>query len=158
MSSHATLPIAEIERGPSRPGSSVTEQRNSNPEEAGSNPARGSNSWVYVVLRKELTGGAAISQAVHAAREASRSQAPTDERACVLVATKEQLAEIWSSLEAARFIDHHHSGSDAAPSFSRIVETDGPLAGSITAIGVVTRCRDDLRVRVPLLANLKVFR
>lgn len=101
-----------------------------------------------MVLRKELVGGSALAQAVHAAREASRGQAPTDERACILVATKEQMAALWITLER----------QPVTSCISRITETDGPLAGSITAIGIITTQRDLLRAHCPLLGDLKVFR
>jgi hypothetical protein len=119
----------------SRPDSSVSHEERpvSNREAAGSTPARGSNSWLYVVVRKELSGGALLAQVAHAAREASAGPAPADERACILSATKEQLVELVADLLVA---DIPHRA---------IVETDGPLTGSTTAIGLVTVERDRLK-------------
>ena len=125
-----------------RPGSSVPEQRLIKPKEVGSNPTRGST-WHYVIVRKEMTGGALLAQAVHAAGESVRTPLPPDTRAVVLVATKSELALLKLALINA-FVDH-----------TSITENEGPLEGVITAIGLVTTDRDSVR---PLLSHLKVYR
>ena len=142
----------------SRPDSSVPEQRNSNPEEAGSNPARGSTyeRWHYIIVRRELTGGALLAQVAHAAGESAAKWAastgadlPTDTRACVLVATKEQMAGIPEAVEVLE------RETDRTFRVAVITETDGPLTGSTTAIGIFTDGRDFLK---PVLGHLRPWR
>lgn len=128
----------------SRPDSSVEERPAINREATGSKPVRGSNSWVYVVVRKELRGGAFGAQVAHAVREAGDGKpAPKDERACILEATKEQMLEVVRDLAVAG-IPH-----------SAITETDGPLAGSFTSIALITTERDSLK---PILGHLRPYR
>jgi hypothetical protein len=86
-------------------------------------------------VRRELTGGALLAQAVHAAGESAalwaerRGQLPDTTRAVVLVATKEQMeAALEGELER---------GLPLRDFASVITETDGPLAGSTTAFGIV---------------------
>lgn len=108
-----------------------------------------SGAWLYVVVRRELTGGALLAQVAHAASEAAAAWGategrplPTDTRAGVLVATKAELEATREALDA-RALPH-----------ARIDETDGPLAGSTTAVGLVTFDRDSLR---PILGALRVW-
>ena len=80
-------------------------------------------------MRRELAGGALLAQVVHAAGESAAAfgvntgeHLPSDTRAVVLVATKAQLEDLDSSTK---------NRSDVQIFFMR--ETDGPLAGSLTA-------------------------
>jgi hypothetical protein len=101
---------------------------------------------LYAVVRKELTGGAMLAQFGHAVTECLGPQdvpLPADTRIVVLAATKEQLDGIAKLLE-----------KDAVP-HKAILETDGPLAGVITAIGLVTREREKLK---PILGELRPWR
>ena len=142
----------------------------------------------YVIIRKELTGGAALAQVGHAAgesaalwslsqfRDATASppprrisfgpeegfftpagtelplgcdpldhQLPVDTRLAVLGATKEQLAQLLDGLLREN-VQH-----------SAIVETDGPLQGMVTAIGLVAEDKAALAKLVPALAELRPF-
>lgn len=129
----------------------------------------------YVIIRKELSGGAALAQVGHAAGESAsvwslskvkatgelisygnkvalelklpwdplQHQLPGDLRLAVLGATKEQLAEVVEALEGAG-IPHR-----------AIVETDGPLAGMVTSVGLVVDDKDSV---AHILGELKPFR
>lgn len=93
-----------------------------------------------------MTGGALLAQVVHAAGESASLRMwplPNDTRAVVLSATKEQLATLRTALE------------DNCVSHAAILETDGPMAGVITAIGIVVSNREALK---PWLGELKVWR
>lgn len=132
----------------------------------------------YVIIRKELTGGAALAQVGHAAGESAAlhvlskvkvageplsfgnkvvrvmpddfdplvHQLPDDTRLAVLGATKEQLGQVMDALLREN-VPH-----------KAITETDGPLAGMVTSIGLVT---DDKASLAPLLGpqglDLKPF-
>lgn len=151
-----------------------------NREAAGSTPARGST-WHYIVVRKELAGGAALAQVAHAAGESAALWAlsraaqavfevrpvehgqswsvivrtdtigrrldehrlPDDTRLVVLGATKEQMTRLLDDLLRENV---PHKG---------IVETDGPLTGMVTALGLVTTDRELLR---PFLGELRPYR
>lgn len=138
----------------SRPPSSVEKRPVSNREVPGSTPGEGSTFsgvWHYVIVRRELTGGALLAQVVHAAGESAASFGvnsgrcmPPDARAVVLVATKEQMQAI---------IDETEYRSDIRPWV--ITETDGPLAGSTTAIGFVTDNREKWK---PIVGHLRPWR
>lgn len=142
----------------SSPGSSGSHEERPvfDREAAGSTPARGST-WHYIVIRKELAGGAALAQVAHAAGEsasmwtalraaacARRSgacdglehQLPPDTRLVVLGATKEQMQRVLDGFLREN-VQH-----------KTIVETDGPLAGMVTALGVVTEDREALKPHV----------
>lgn len=125
------------------PGSSVAERPAGNGGEvAGSTPARGAT-YQYIVVRKELSGGALLAQVAHAAGESVTKPLPADTRVVVLQATKGELSLLTADLMAGSF------------PHKAILETDGPLAGSITAVGIVTEDRDRLR---PLVRDLKIWR
>ena len=116
-------------------------------------PAQGSNIWLYLVVRKEMTGGALLAQVSHASSEAGSQwtierghEIPRDTRACILGATKEELAKLRFDLTAA------------GVSYCAIEESDGPLAGVVTALGLVTDDREALRAAVQLLATLRPWR
>lgn len=136
-----------------RPESSEQiERRLTKPEAGGLNPPRGfpSATWLYVIVRKEMTGGALLAQVAHASSEAasqytydSNRELPCDTRACILGATKDELAKVRFDLEAAE-VPHR-----------TILETDGPLKGCTTALGVVTDDRETLR---PMLGTLRPWR
>jgi hypothetical protein len=129
----------------SGPGSSVSEQPVLNGKAAGSTPARGST-YLYAVVRKELVGGALLAQLGHAVTECLRPEdlpLPSDTRIVVLGATKEQLSEKRQALLNAGV---HHTA---------ILETDGVLAGVVTAIGLLTTDRDALK---PVFGELRPFR
>lgn len=116
-----------------------------NREASGSSPERGST-YLYAVVRKDLSGGSLLAQFGHAVTECLRAEdlpLPIDTRIVVLAATKEQMAALKLGLHAAE-VPH-----------KAILETDGPLTGVITAIGLVTANRDALK---PLLGELKVWR
>jgi hypothetical protein len=97
-----------------------------------------------------MTGGALLAQVSHAASEAASQwtiergvEIPSDTRACVLSATKEELAKARFDLTAGDV------------SYRPILETDGPLAGVVTAIGLVV---DDREAVKPALGGLKPWR
>lgn len=119
-----------------------------------------------MLVRKELSGGALLAQVAHAASEAASEWSlarrtdrslgslpleaddhlPTDTRACILSATKEELSIALYDLGAAE-VAHR-----------AILETDGVLTGVVTAIGVITTDRAELKAKVPLLARLRPWR
>jgi hypothetical protein len=68
---------------------------------------------------------------------------PSDCRIVVLGATKEQLTGVETLLQKDGI--HHRV----------ILETDGPLAGSITSIGLLTHDREALK---PILGELRPWR
>lgn len=135
------------------PGSSTSEEhRSAETEDAGSNPARGLT-YQYLIVRRELSGGALLSQLAHAAGESAvqymlehGGDFPGDTRVVVLVATKEELAALRYDL------------TDGAFPHCAIRETDGPLADVVTALGFVTQSRELIRSACPLLAQLKPWR
>ena len=146
---------------PMCPGSSEKERPVSNGEVGGSSPPRGSaqhdetqdaaaapkqsagataaavasGTWHYVVVRRELAGGALLAQVLHASADSVKLHLerglpyPHDTRGVVLVATKEQLARLGEQLAHAECFFHV------------VTETDGPLAGSTTAIAFITSDR-----------------
>lgn len=123
------------------PGSSVPEQQVSNLKEGGSNPPRGST-YLFLVVRKDFdvpNGQVQIAHALTECLEPADLPIPKDTRMAFLGATKEELATVRAGLEQAQ-IRH-----------AAIVETDGPLAGCVTAIGLITTDRDALKTAVPLL-------
>lgn len=134
----------------SRPDSSEKEHPVFNGEVAGLSPARGST-FHYAIMRKELSGGALLAQVFHAGADSVKKhlegggEYPHDTRAVILVATKEQLAEVVERLRSS------------PEEFTHLVvqETDGPLAGSITAVSVITEDRDALK---PILGHLRPWR
>lgn len=105
--------------------------------------------WHYVIVRRELTGGALLAQTLHASADSLKKhidaggQYPDDARGVVLVATKEQMHVAANALV------------DADVPFHRVLETDGPLAGSITALALITTDRDSLK---PHLGHLRPWR
>lgn len=158
----------------SRPDSSEKEHPAFNREATGSSPVRGSTAqpaqeqhpatvptqqagapvagvavWHYVVVRRELTGGALLAQVLHASADSTKMHLergglyPFDTRGVVLVATKEQLADLGVGLV--------HAGHF----FHVVTETDGPLAGSTTAIALITTDREALK---HLLGQLRPWR
>lgn len=133
----------------SRPPSSEKERPVFNREVPGSSPGEGSNFWHYVVVRRELTGGALLAQVLHASADSLKMHLelggsyPQDARGVVLVATKEQLADLGSALVG---LGQH---------FHVVTETDGPLAGSTTALALITSNRDALK---PALSHLRPWR
>lgn len=156
----------------SRPPSSEKERPVSNGEAPGSSPGEGSTAQHerrvepadrpqevagapvggvlkhYVVVRRELTGGALLAQVVHAAGESAAAFGvntgrllPSDTRAVVLVGSKAQLEDIvWATVHR----------SDVQPFVIR--ETDGPLAGSTTALGFF--CDDPAKAKA-LVGHLR---
>lgn len=158
------------------------------PPAAAAPPPAEASAYHYIVIRKDLSGGAALAQVAHAAGESAslhsllkvtsvslpvteprpisfggergfflerppvdadpmalfeKYQLPGDTRAVILGATKEQMAELIDGLSHAN-VPH-----------KTIIETDGPLAGMITSLGLVTENRAALK---PLLGNLKPFK
>lgn len=130
------------------PGSSEKERPVTNREVGGSSPPRGST-YHYVIVRRELSGGALLAQVLHASGESVaewlrlEGPFPRDARGVVLVATKEQLAAVIDQFTEKKF------------AFARINETDGPLAGSTTAVGIVVADREFVN---PILSHLKPWR
>jgi hypothetical protein len=107
--------------------------------------------WHYVVVRRELTGGALLAQVVHAAEMTGSfhgvnhgKSMPSDSRCVVLVATKEQLQQI---------VDSTANRSDVQ--LSVVTETDGPLAGSTTAVAFLAESREQAK---PLVGHLRPWR
>jgi hypothetical protein len=101
----------------------------------------------YIIVRRELSGGALLAQVTHAAGESAskwslsttHSLADTT-RAAVLVASKEELESVLTKL-AASLIIHQ-----------RIDETDGPLKGSTTSVGFIAPKSEFVKA---LVAGLK---
>ena len=112
-------------------------------EDAGSNPAPGATTYLYVIVRRELTGGALLAHVGHAAREAPGPRPSEDERICVLVATKAEMADACQRLDAAGI------------PYKACVETDGPMAGSTPSVGLAGA--DRVRIK-EALGHLKVWR
>lgn len=148
-------------------------------------PSPEASAYHYIVIRKELSGGAALAQVAHAAGESAslhsllkvaaaapsadarplsfgghegffvksvtsdpmaifeKHQLPGDARAVILGATKDQMAELLDGLTRSN-VPH-----------KAIIETDGPLAGMITAVGLVTENRAAVK---PILGELKPFK
>lgn len=128
-----------------RGSSEQVEQPVLNGQAGGSSPPRGST-YLYAVVRKEITSGALLSQFGHAITECLRPDdlpLPADTRIVVLGATKAQLEGVEKLLV-----------KDGVP-HKAIVETEGPLAGVLTAIGLLTRDRAAL---VPILGELRRYR
>lgn len=135
-------------RHASSPLSSEKEQPVLNGKAAGSSPAGGSiippsGTWQYIVVRKELSGGALLAQVAHAAGNSVDGALPLDTRVVILTATKEQMAKAVADIDAAKI------------SFFRMDESDGPLAGVTTALGVVTNDKERLK---PILGHLRPWR
>jgi len=103
------------------------------------------------VVRRELSGGALLAMVAHAAGESVPvfGKLPTDTRVVVLVASKEQIAEIVHVMATMT------TSSEVVAGYSAILETDGPLTGSFPAVGITTPNREKLRQLLPLLAELK---
>jgi hypothetical protein len=160
------------------------------PPAAAPPPPAEASAYHYIVIRKELSGGAALAHVAHASGESAavhsllkaaavlveafrnarpisfgelegiliseelrahadpmalfeKCQLPGDTRAVILGATKDQMAELLDGLDRAH-VPH-----------KAIIETDGPLAGMITSVGLVTENRAALK---PLLGELKPFK
>lgn len=93
-----------------------------------------------------MAAGTLLSQFGHAITECLVPQdlpLPLDTRIVVLGATKEQLAGVAMLLL-----------KDGIP-HRCVVESEGPLEGVITAIGLVTRDRDRLK---PILGELRPYK
>lgn len=136
-----------------RPLSSAKERPVFNREVPGSSPGAGSTTYQYIIVRKELAGGALLAMVAHAAGESVPAAGlPNDTRVVVLVATKAQMETISGWADAAHGIGSPLSG------YAKVLETDGPLTGSYPSIGMVTTDRDFLRRELPLLAELKPWR
>lgn len=135
-----TATEAQASIGASRTPPSTSAQHNQKQDRstvpnqlAGAPVVRESGCWHYIVVRRELTGGPLLAQVVHAAGESASAfsmntgrHLPRDARAVVLVATKEQLALLVEQVQFRSDLQVHI-----------ITETDGPLAGSTTALGFI---------------------
>jgi hypothetical protein len=80
--------------------------------------------FFFAVLRDKLNGGQLLAQLAHAAREAPFVRPTEDERATILVGTKERMLKFKAGLDTLGY------------AYKAIVETDGQMAGSLTSIGV----------------------
>lgn len=107
-----------------------------------STTSTGPTTYQYILARKEMSGGALLAHVAHAAGESVTFILPGDTRVVVLGATAAQMAEVRLALDAAS-VPH-----------KVILETDGPLKGVVTAIGLVTTDRDALK---PILGGLRPF-
>ena len=101
----------------------------------------------YIIVRRELSGGALLAQVTHAAGESASKWCfltsrvlPETTRAAVLVASKEELEHVLAGL-APSLIIHQ-----------RIDEVDGPLKGSTTAVGFIAAKTEFVK---GLVADLK---
>lgn len=100
-------------------------------------------------MRRELSGGALLAQVLHASADSLKLHLerggayPQDARGVVLVATKEQIAQVGEGLV------------QAGQPFHVVTETDGPLAGSTTALALITENREAL---VSVLGGLRPWR
>jgi hypothetical protein len=102
--------------------------------------------YLYAIMRKDLSGGPLLAQLGHALTECLGKDdvpLPLDTRIVVLEATKEQLAGVAMLLS-----------KDGIP-HRAVLESDCPLEGVITGIGLVTRERERLR---PILGELRTWR
>lgn len=99
----------------------------------------------YVVVRKDLPFGVALSQVVHAAGESVQGMLiPSSTHAVVLaVPDEEALLRIEAKLLNANF------------EIMAIREPDEPYFGQITAIGIRPQVRDKLK---KLLSNLPLYK
>lgn len=132
----------------------------------------------YVIIRKELSGGAALAQVGHAAGESAALHALSKVKV-----EGEPLSfgnQVVTVIDPAKFDPLRHQ----LPNDTRlavlgatkeqlatlldellregvqhkaITETDGSLAGMVTSIGLVTDDRDALKKCLPALAELKPF-
>jgi hypothetical protein len=98
----------------------------------------------YVIVRRDLPLGVIGAQLVHAAGESSPGNLPEGTYAVVLmVPSEEALRAVSSRLHLAK-ID-----------FRSIVETEGPFAGQLMALGLVPRRKEELRRFVSSLPLLR---
>lgn len=128
---------------PTGPGSSVGEHPISNREVAGSAPAQG---YLYGIVRKgfaPIVGAVQLGHAITECLRAGDVPVPKNTRISYLEATKEQLAGVATLLTKDGV---HHA---------TVLETDGVLAGCITALGLLTTNRDAL---TPILGELKPWK
>jgi hypothetical protein len=102
------------------------------------------STFAYCIVRKELSGGALLAHVFHAGREAKGPTASEDERICVLIATKDEMAWLSTKLQMAGI------------PFKACVETDGPMAGSTPSIGFSLLLKDKPTLK-PVLGNLQVW-
>lgn len=89
----------------------------------------------HVFVRADLPAGAAAAQIVHAAGESVSGRVPPDTFAIVLAVDGEPALRALAAKLAMAGTDH-----------AAIVETDGAMAGQMTAIGVAP-CRRSARPR-----------
>lgn len=115
------------------------------PEDVGSNPTSraSSNTWLYVLVRQELTGGALLAHVGHAAREALGPPPTEDEHIVVLSCTKAQMEEVRGKLEESKI------------AYKACVESKGVLAGTTPSLGLAVADREVLR---PILGHLRPWR
>lgn len=140
MKSEDSCPGSSVGRAPSEPQGETGRH-------AGSSPAQGS--CLYAVVRKDFNAATFVVQFGHAITDCLQAEdvpLPKDVRMVLLGASKDEMAKVRFDLEEAEI---HHAA---------VIETDGPLAGVLTAIGLFARDRDELRAKVPLLATLKKWR
>ena len=107
--------------------------------------------WHYILVRKELAGGAAMAQACHAAaysaNQLDKQTIPEHTRMCVLAASKEQMAAIAEQLLTR--------SDEIGATLNIFKECEGELSGVITSIGFLTSDKEKVRT---LLAELKPWR
>jgi hypothetical protein len=113
-------------------------------QDVGSNPtSKASNTWLYVLVRKELSGGALLAHVAHAAREALGPEPTEDERAVVLMATKAEIEKVIKDLETAKI------------PYKACIEVEGVLAGTTPSLGLAVADRTVLK---DILGHLKPWR
>jgi hypothetical protein len=123
-------------------GSSSVEQRIENGN-GGSQPSQRANTWLYILVRNELSGGALLAHVAHAAREALGPAPTEDERAVVLTCSKEQMRKACEEMDA-----------QGIP-YKACIEVDGPLAGTIPSVGVAVADKETVR---PIFKELRPWR
>jgi hypothetical protein len=120
---------------PISPGSSGPEEQLLDKQKVGgSNPPRGST--LYGIVRKGFKANIGAAQLGHAVTECLTKDdvpVPKDTSIVYLEATKAQLAAVVTLLS-----------KDKVP-HATVIETAQPLAGMLTAVGLITRDRDSLK-------------
>lgn len=101
--------------------------------------------FAYCILRDSLAGGTVPLYAFHAGRECAGIDPSGDERAAVLVATKEQMEQVAVGLAAA------------GRPFKVFEETDGKMAGCAPVISFSVPL-DEKHLLEPIVGHLDKWR
>ena len=113
-------------------------------KERACHPAAAENLAHYVIVRADLSRGVQSANIVHAAGESSPGNLPDGTIAVCLTAPNEEALRTFEAKLAS-----------AGVAFRSIVETDGPHAGQLMAIGAVPGRKEDLRKHFSSLPLLR---